>query len=215
MSFDKSLDSQEKKKRTSLAEQPVKTETCLGVLQQSHQIIGCLKVMTYKCRQKSCFLSLSLSHTEHTAYTVGHQCKPYIQPNQPWPYPSYTWAIRVYPWKPCMIFKTFKKTDKGAMSMYNRISDRTRPCEIKRDRTYNPTWSPLHEWAHSFLYDRHTTYTVTVQVRTIHGHLAFYTFSVESSKICEAKPSKRVNFISEHTQMCDNSSITRTKVGGT
>ena len=43
----------------------------------------------------------------------------------------------------------------------------------------------------------------------------FYTFSVENSKICEAKPSKRVNFISKHTRMCDNSSITRTKVGGT
>ena len=43
----------------------------------------------------------------------------------------------------------------------------------------------------------------------------FYTFSVESSKICEAKPSERVNFISKHTRMRDNSSITRTKVGGT
>ena len=29
----------------------------------------------------------------------------------------------------------------------------------------------------------------------------FYTFSVESSKICEAKPSKRVNFISKHIRM--------------
>ena len=36
----------------------------------------------------------------------------------------------------------------------------------------------------------------------------FYTFSVESSKICEAKPSKRVNFISKHTRMRDNLSIT-------
>ena len=42
-------------------------------------------------------IRLSLSHTEHTAYMVGHPCKPYIQPNQPWPYPSYTRAIRVYP----------------------------------------------------------------------------------------------------------------------
>ena len=42
----------------------------------------------------------------------------------------------------------------------------------------------------------------------------FYTFSVESLKIYEAKPSKRVNFISKHTRMCDNSNITRTKVGG-
>ena len=53
MSFDKSLDSQEKKKRTSLAEQPVKTETCVGVLQQPHQIIGCVKVMTYYVQTKT------------------------------------------------------------------------------------------------------------------------------------------------------------------
>ena len=73
------------------------------------------------------FVSLSPSHTEHTAYTVGHPCKPYIQPNKPWPYPTYTRAIRVYPCKPCMIFKTFKKTGTGAMSVYNHISDRTKP----------------------------------------------------------------------------------------
>ena len=42
----------------------------------------------------------------------------------------------------------------------------------------------------------------------------FDNFSVESSKIYEAKPSKRVN-LSKHTRMCDNSSITRTKVSGT
>ena len=41
-------------------------------------------------------VSSSLSDTEHTAYTVGHPCKPYIQPNQPWPYRSYTRAIPVY-----------------------------------------------------------------------------------------------------------------------
>ena len=40
------------------------------------------------------YLMLSLSDTEHTAYTVGHPCKPYIQPNQPWPYPSYTPAVK-------------------------------------------------------------------------------------------------------------------------
>ena len=48
-------------------------------------------------RQTGMNRSLSLSDTEHTAYMVGHPCKPYIQPNQPWPYPSYTPAIRVYP----------------------------------------------------------------------------------------------------------------------
>ena len=41
--------------------------------------------------------ALSLSDTEHMAYTIGHPCKPYIQPNQPWPYPSYTRATPVYP----------------------------------------------------------------------------------------------------------------------
>ena len=40
---------------------------------------------------------LDLQDTEHTAYTVGHPCKPYIQPNQLWPYRSNTRAIRVYP----------------------------------------------------------------------------------------------------------------------
>ena len=76
---------------------------------------------------KLLYVFLSLSDREHTAYKVGNPCKPYIQPNLPWPYPSYTPAIRVYPRKPCMIFKTFKKTDTGAVSVYNRISDRTRP----------------------------------------------------------------------------------------
>ena len=40
---------------------------------------------------------LSLYHTEHRAYTACHPCKPYIQPNEPLPYPSYTRAIPVYP----------------------------------------------------------------------------------------------------------------------
>ena len=43
----------------------------------------------------------------------------------------------------------------------------------------------------------------------------FYIFSVVNSKICEAKPSERGNFISKYTRMCDNSRITRTKVGVT
>ena len=60
------------------------------------------------------------------------------------------------------------------MSVYNRISDRTRPWETVRDRIYNRTWSPLHEWAQQVLYDRHTTNTV--QVWIIHGHLPFLYF---------------------------------------
>ena len=88
------------------------------------------------------------------------------------------------------------------------------------DRIYNRTWSPLHEWAQPVLYDRQTTNTVSYDrhrpIRFKHEVYMvicdFYIFSVESSKICVAKPSKRVNFISKHTRMCDNASITRTKV---
>ena len=37
------------------------------------------------------FTAFSLSsHTEHTTYTVGYPCKPYIQPNQSRPDPNYT-----------------------------------------------------------------------------------------------------------------------------
>ena len=130
--------------------------------------------------------------------------------------------VSVYPWKPCMIFKTFKKTDTGAMSMYNRISDRTRPWETVWDRTrpYIQPHMKSTQWVSStgFIrspYDQYgfirSPYKYELYMVICH----FYAFSVESSKICEAKPSKRVNFISKHTLMCDNTSITRTKVGGT
>ena len=67
---------------------------------------------------------------------------------------------------------------------------------------YNRTWSALHEWAQPVLYDRQTTSTVyTIAIRQIRFKYElymvichFYTFSVKNSKICEAKPSKRVNF---------------------
>ena len=130
---------------------------------------------------------LSQSHTEHTAYTVGHPCKPYIQPNQPWPYPSYTRAIPVYPWKPFMIFKTLKNLTLVPCPCIIVLAiayNHERPCETVRDGIYNRTWSPLHGWAKLVLYDRHTTNTVsynrhttnTVQVRIIHGHLRFLYF---------------------------------------
>ena len=76
------------------------------------------------------------------------------------PYPSYTRAIRVYPWKPCMIFKTFKNLTRvpwPCIIVLAIVLDRERPCETVRDRTmpwetvrdriYNRTWSPHHEWA--------------------------------------------------------------------
>ena len=52
-----------------------------------------------------CSYGSSLSHTEHTAYT-GHS------------------SVSV---KAVYDFSNFKKTDTGTMSVYNRISDRTRP----------------------------------------------------------------------------------------
>jgi len=81
----------------------------------------------------------NLSHTEHTAYTVGHPCKQYIQPNQPWSYPSYTRAIRVYPWKPCMLFKTLKELARMScpcMIVQAIVQDRERPCETVWGRIY-------------------------------------------------------------------------------
>ena len=128
-----------------------------------------------------------MSHTEHTAYTVCHPCKTFIQPNQLWPYQSYTAAIRVYPLKLCMIFKTLKDLTRvpcPCIIVLAIVQDGERPCETARDRIYNRTWSPLHEWAQPVLYDRHTTNTVwydrhttyTVQVRIIHGLLQFLFF---------------------------------------
>ena len=167
---------------------------------------------------------LSLYHTEHTAYMVGHPCKPYIQQNQLWPYLSYTQAIRVYPWKPCMIFKIFKKltwVPCQCIIVLAIVQDRERLCE-------NVLYTTAHEVHNTSELNRF----YTVAARPIQFHMIairpirfkyelymvichFYTFSVESLKICEAKPTKRVNFILKHTRMCDNWSTTRTKVSGT
>ena len=106
------------------------------------------------------------------------------------------------------------------MFVCNRISDRTRPCE-----TVYTTSHEVHSTSRLNQFNKIAIRPIrfhTIAIRPIGFKYElymvicyFYTFSVESSKICEAKPSKRVYFISKHTRMCDNSSITRTKVGGT
>ena len=113
------------------------------------------------------FTALSLSsHTEHTTYIVGYLCKPYIQSNQSRPDPSYTRVIRVYLWKPCMAFKTFKTWYECHIRVWSynwskkTARERVRSYETVWDRIYNRTWSPLHECAYTFSNDRHTTNTV-------------------------------------------------------
>ena len=64
------------------------------------------------------------------------------------------------------------------------VQDCERPCETVRDRVRS------YETVWDRIYNR------------------------TWSPLHEAKPSKRINFISKHARMCDNSSITRTKVGG-
>ena len=88
-------------------------------------------------------IQLSLSHTEHTAYTVGHPCKPYIQPNQPWHSGHSSISVKaVYD------FKTFKKLTRvpcPCIIVLAIVQDRKRPRETVRNRIYNRTRSPLHE----------------------------------------------------------------------
>ena len=107
------------------------------------------------------------------------------------------------------------------------------PCIIvlaivqDRERPYETVYTTAHEVHSSSELNRFYTIAIrpirfhTIAIRQMRFKYEldmvicdFYTFSVESSKICEAKPIKRVNFISKHTQMCDNSSITRTKSVG-
>ena len=115
--------------------------------------------------------------------------------------------------KLCTIFKTFKKM--------TRV-----PCQCiivlvivqDRVRRYKTVYTTAHE-VHSTS-ELNRFYSIAIRPIRFKYKLYmvichFYTFSVESSKICEAKPSKQVNFTSKHTRMCDNSSITRTKMGGT
>ena len=120
-----------------------------------------------------------------------------------------------------MIFKTFKKltwVPCPCTIVLAIVQDRERPIET--------VYTTAHEVHSRSELDRFYTIAIrpirfhTIAIRPIRFKYElymvschFYTFSVESSKICEAKPSKRVNFIPKHTRMCDNSSITGTKVG--
>ena len=115
------------------------------------------------------------------------------------------------------------------MSVYNRISNCIRLLETVWDHTrpYKLTWSPLNKQAQRGLYyrqttcmvshDRHTT--ITVQVRIIHSHFLFLFFFCWKFENLWSQAIKKsqfyINFISKHTPMCDNSSITWTKCGGT
>ena len=121
-----------------------------------------------------------------------------------------------------MIFKTFKNLTRVPC-----------PCIVvlaivqDRERPYETEYTTAHEVHSSSELNRFYTIAIrpirfhTIAIRQMWFKYELdmvicdvYTFSVESSKICEAKPIKRVNFISKHTQMCDNSSITRTKSVG-
>ena len=120
-----------------------------------------------------------------------------------------------------MIFKTFKNLTRvqcPCIIVLAIVQDREteRLCE-----TYETIYTTLHEVKSTSELNRFYTITKrpirfhTIAPRPIRFKYElymvicdFYTFSVESSKICEAKPSKGVNFISKHTRMCDNSSLT-------
>ena len=122
-----------------------------------------------------------------------------------------------------MMFKTLKKLTRvpcPCIIVLAIVQDRSRP--------YETAYTATHE-VHS-MGELNRFYTITIRPKWFHTIAIqpirfkyklymvichFYTFSVEGSKICEAKPSKRVNFISKHTGMCDNWSITQTKVSGT
>ena len=122
-----------------------------------------------------------------------------------------------------MIFKTFKNLTRvscPSIIVLAIVQDRERPFET--------VYTTVHEVHSTSELNRFYTIAIrpirfhTIAIRPIRFKYElyivicdFYTFSVESSKICDAKPSKRVNFISKHTRMCDNSSITQTKVDGT
>ena len=123
----------------------------------------------------------------------------------------------------CMIFKTFKNLIQvpcPCIIVLAIVQDHERPCETE--------YTTAHEFNSRSELNRFYTVAIrpiwfhTIAIRPIRFKYKlymficdFHTFSIESSKFIEAKPSKRVNFISKHTGMCDNSSITRTKVGGT
>ena len=115
-----------------------------------------------------------------------------------------------------MIFKTLKTLTRvlcPCIIVLAIVQDRVRPYETvyttahevhstsELNRFYTIAIRPIHVRFHTIAIQpirfKYELYMVICD---------FYTFSVESSKIYEAKPSKRVNFISKHTRMCDDSS---------
>ena len=97
-----------------------------------HWILSKLKIWWFKLR----IIALSLSHTEHTAYMVGHPCKPYIQPCKPYialsELHSGSLSVSV---KAVYDFKTLKKLTRVpfpciiVLASYKTVRDRVRPYE--------------------------------------------------------------------------------------
>ena len=122
-----------------------------------------------------------------------------------------------------MIFKSFKNLTRvpcPCIIVLAIVQDCERPCEIVQTNAHEVHSTSDLNWFYTIAIRLKRFHTIAIRQIRFKYELYmvicdFYTFSVESLKICGAKPSKRVIFISKHTQMCDNSSITRTKVGGT
>ena len=142
----------------------------------------------------SCYFkqgTLSLSHTGHTAYTVVHSCKPYIQPNQPQPSPNslgsfecicesrsrflklknrYGSHVRVRSYK--RSYKTVRERVRPYEAGYIHQSMKSNPCQYRIQIVWNrtrPFPSPTSNTrsAHTVSYDHRTTNTF--KVRIIHG----------------------------------------------
>ena len=129
---------------------------------------------------------LSPSHKEHTAYTVGYPCKPFIQPNQPWPDPSYTWAIHWYGchvrvWSYTRSYKTIRDRVKSYETVYiwpyikstAQVGSTVSISHINRMKSYEtvPKSYIQHQSAQ-------TVNTIAIRpIQIIHGQVRVHTVS--------------------------------------
>ena len=102
------------------------------------------------------------------------------------------------------------------MSVFNRISDRTRPYETIHTTAheFHSTSELNRHTTNTVSYDRHTTNTV--QVRIIHGHLQFFILSLLKFRKFVKPSHQNESILYQNIHECGiirNSSITRTKVG--
>ena len=99
----------------------------------------------------------SLSYTEQTAYTVGHPCKSYMQPNQPWPDQNYNRADRVYP--SFQVFETLKQTWNGCCV---RVWSYKRSYKTVRERvwSYKTEYITVHKVHFTSVHIRFSTIAV-------------------------------------------------------